>query len=217
MADPDIYRSPPPGDAGGPPGEWFTLEDTARRLAGYAWVERRLFEVLGAWVGTVPEVGVKMALSTHSSRHAWHAELWEERLPAPPGPGAGGLVAPADDDVAAFLEAVAEPEDPGRTVEKLVGVYRVLIPRTVAAYTYHLAHASTVSDAPTVRWLRLVIQDEVEDWREGEMLLQSLLRTDEDVRRAAHHQARLEGLVVRAGGIVGPGSVEPWATGEGPG
>jgi hypothetical protein len=49
------------------------------------------------------------------------------------------------------------------------------------------------------------------------MLLQSLLRTPADVRRAADHQARLEAVLVRAGGIAGPGSIGPWATGEGPG
>ena len=37
-----------------------------------------------------------------------------------------------------FMEAMTAPEGEDKTLEKLVGVYRVLIPRKIAAYTYHL-------------------------------------------------------------------------------
>jgi hypothetical protein len=40
-----------------------------------------LFEALGGWVATVPELDVKMRLGTHCYHHAWHAELWHKRLP----------------------------------------------------------------------------------------------------------------------------------------
>jgi hypothetical protein len=39
------------------------------------------------------------------------------------------------------------------------------------------------------------------------MLIQSLLETEAEVRRAADHQARLETLLLAAGGIAGPGSI----------
>ena len=39
------------------------------------------------------------------------------------------------------------------------------------------------------------------------MLIQSLIETDEEVDRAAAHQARLEKLMLAAGGIAGPGSI----------
>jgi hypothetical protein len=55
--------------------------------------------------------------------------------------------------------------------------------------------------------LKFALQDELEDWRDGEMLIQSLIETEEDVERAARHQARLESLMVRAGGVAGPGSI----------
>ena len=41
----------------------------------------KLFEALGGWVATVPELDVKMRLGTHCYHHAWHAELWHKRLP----------------------------------------------------------------------------------------------------------------------------------------
>jgi hypothetical protein len=45
------------------------------------------------------------------------------------------------------------------------------------------------------------------DWRDGEMLIQSLITTKKDVKRAANHQAKLEALMLDAGGIAGPGSI----------
>jgi hypothetical protein len=107
----------------------------------------------------------------------------------------------------AFFVAMTEPEAQEQSIEKLVGVYRVLIPHIISAYTYHLNNTSTITDAPTIRSLKFVIQDEFEDWRDGEMLIQSLIETPEDVERAARHQARLETLIVTAGGIAGPGSI----------
>jgi hypothetical protein len=107
----------------------------------------------------------------------------------------------------AFVAALTEPEAPDLTVEKLVGVYRVLLPRKVAAYTYHLAATSRITDAPTIRSLGFILEDETTDWREGEMLLQALIQTGNEVARAAGRQAELEGLMVQAGGIAGPGSL----------
>jgi len=83
----------------------------------------------------------------------------------------------------------------------------VLIPHKIAAYTYHLNNTSTITDAPTIRSLKFILQDELEDWRDGEMLIQSLIETSADVERAARHQAQLESLMVSAGGIAGPGSI----------
>jgi len=207
MADPTKSRQPfAPWDRRELPGA-FTVEETARRVGHYKWIEMRLFEALGGWVATVPELDVKMRLGTHCYKHAWHADLWHKRLPELREMNPERLTEPANDDVVAFMDAVTGPEAPEQTIEKLVGVYRVLIPRKIAAYTYHLNNTSTITDAPTIRSLKFVLADEIDDWRDGEMLLQSLMESDAEVQRAATHQARLESLVRQAGGIAGPGSI----------
>src|SRR6266513_1693098 len=107
----------------------FSVEESARRVGNYKWVEMRLFEALGGWVATVPEMDVKIRLGTHCYKHAWHSELWHKRLPE----------------------------------------------------------------------LR-------------EMMLQSVSRTPEDAELAAARTRHLEALMVKAGGIAGPGSLgEPEA------
>src|SRR6185503_1727207 len=99
----------------------------------------------------------------------------------------------------AFVDAMTEPEARDLTIEKLVGVYRVLIPHKVAAYTFHLNNTSTITDAPTIRSLKFAIQDEIDDWRDGELHIESLVETDDEVGRAVSHQAKLQKLLLAAG------------------
>ena len=179
----------------------FGVEESARRVGNYKWAEMRLFEVLGGWVATVPELDVKLVLGRHTYHHAWHAELWHKRLPELREMNQDRLTMPPNDEMVAFVDAMTEPEAPELTIEKLVGVYRVLIPHKIAAYTYHRNNTSTITDAPTIRSLNFALQDEFEDYRDGEMLIESLIETDEEVDRAMAHQGRLE----RAGLGVEPG------------
>jgi hypothetical protein len=192
----------------------FGVEESARRVGHYKWLEIQLFEGLGGWVATVPELDVKLVLGRHCYHHAWHAELWDKRLPELREMNTDRLAVPPNDAMVEFVDALRDPEGPELTLEKLVGVYRVLIPRKIAAYTYHLNGTSTITDSPTIRSLKFVLQDEFDDWREGEMLIQSLIETPEDVERAARRAAELEAVMLRAGGIAGPGTLGD--TTEGP-
>ena len=170
-------------------------EATARTLGGYAWLEARLFEILGAWVGDVPEPEVKLQLAADSHHHAWHATLWRERLPVSQGTDEH-LVAAGDARWVSFLTAF---EGSPTTVERLTALYRVLLPRQVASYQEHLDTASAITDGPTIRALELVLTDELADWRRGERLLQRHLLSAGDVARAAARQGTLESLLVVPG------------------
>jgi hypothetical protein len=185
----------------------FSVDETARRVGNYKWIETKLFEVLGGWVATVPEMDVKLRLGTHCYHHAWHAELMHKRLPELREMNPERLTLPPNEEMVAFVDAMTEPEAPDLTIEKLVGVYRVLIPHKIAAYTYHRNNSSRVTDMPTIRSLDFMLQDEIADWTDGEMMIQSLLLTPEHVQRAANHQSELEKLLVAAGGITGPGTL----------
>jgi hypothetical protein len=148
-----------------------------------------------------------MRLGTHTFHHAWHADLFRKRLPELREMRPERLVVPPNDELVAFFDAMTAPEDPELTIEKLVGVFRVLLPRKIACYTYHVNATSKITDAPTVRILGFILQDELADWKDGEMLIQSLMTSEQAVQRAAAHQGRLEELMVAAGGIAGEGSI----------
>ena len=217
MSDPHKPRAAfAPWDRRELPG-LFDVEESARRVGIYKWTEMRLFEVLGGWVATVPELDVKLVLGRQCYHHAWHAELWDKRLPELREMNTERLCVPANDAAEAFMDALREPEAPEETIEKLVGVYRVLLPRKIAAYTYHLNATSRITDSPTQRSLTFILQDEFEDWREGEMLIQSLIETPEELERATRRQQELEALILRAGGIAGPGTLGAISETEGAG
>ena len=121
MADPNAARSPfAPWDRRELPG-LFTVEESARRVGHYKWIEMRLFEALGGWVATVPELDVKTMLGRHCYHHAWHAELWHKRLPELREMNPDRLTKPPNSELEAFVAAMTEPEDKGQTIEKLVG------------------------------------------------------------------------------------------------
>jgi hypothetical protein len=175
------------------------LHATARRAGAARWLDARLFEILGGWVASVPEPDVKIHFATGSAHHGWHATLWDERLPVLHDVDPAGWIRPAP----GVEPAVAAIAAAGTTIERLVGVHRVLLPRLVGAHAEHLERASAVADGPTIRTLRFVLQDEQDDQRAGERLLHRLLRTRADVERAAAHQVAVEALLVAAGPLLG--------------
>jgi hypothetical protein len=147
------------------------LEESARRIGHHAWIELRLFETLGAWVTAVPELEAKAVLAAQSYHHAWHAELWHGLLPSVPHLHGPDLVVPAGPATAAQIDSLAEATG---TVERLAGLYEVVLPALMDAYRDHLGRTTPVTDAPTIRALRLVLADEEEDARTGERVLQAL-------------------------------------------
>lgn len=207
MADPNKPRSPfAPWDRRELPG-LFSVEETAKRVGHYKWIEMRIFELMGGWVATVPELDIKLRLGTHCYHHAFHSELWHKRLPELREMNPDRMTVAPNAEFEAFVEALGAPEASDLTIEKMVGLYRVLLPYLIAAYTYHRNNTSSITDSPTIRSLDFCLQDDMEEWREGEMIIQSLIQTPEDAQRAASHQAELTGLMLAAGGVAGPGSV----------
>jgi hypothetical protein len=202
--------SDPPGDLHVMPGlrerGALTLVESARLLGGYAWVETRLFEVTGAWVGSESASEARVFFDTQSRHHAWHAQLWSERIPTVDGVVDPDAVTSAPTDgTAALFRTIGAPDSGGGTLLRLVALARVVLPRLVCGYARHLQRVSPVSDAPVIRALRLALRDEGEAWRESELMVQALIRRPHDVAVVTGHQQKLEELV--AG--IGPGLV-PW-------
>jgi len=214
----------------------LTMDESARLVGGYAWVELRLFEIVGGWVPDVPEPEVKVRLAAQARHHAWHAELWLGHRPVVAGRDVDELVAAPSAGAAAALDALATRDAPaasaapgrsresapaapdasgrtgddgdpagdrGATLDRLAGLSRVVLPRLITAYGRHAEAGSAMADGPVLRTLRLVLTDDVADWREGEALVQSLVRTAGDAERAAAVVARLESLL-GADGLTAP-------------
>lgn len=180
------------------------LSETARLTGAYAWAERRMFELLGAWVSQETSPAARVLFDLHSQQHSWHAELFADRLPVHDSLDRYGLCDAPSSGAELVMELVGAAEG---TLLRLVGAGRLVLPRLVAGYALHLERCASVADAPLRRALRLVLRDEIEAWQAIELMIQGFLRTAGDVRAAASHLSKIEEELCG----VGPGLVS-WSS-----
>ena len=226
MSELPVAEDPTDGpDAGGYPA--LPLGRTAALVGEYRWIEASLHRLLGSWVSDMPVAAVQVHLDAQAMRHAWHAELFADRLPVLAGVDPDGLTRPSS-ATAALLAAVegieVAVEGPGSTwpaadtgaaprpgaLPRLAGLYRVVLPRLVTTYTRHLRVVAPVADGPLRRALRLVVRDEVEDWLAGERLVQRLVTRPHDVVAVYGFQQHLESVAVAAGAHSGLVELPDW-------
>ena len=89
------------------------------------------------------------------------------------------------------------------TIERLVGIYRVLNPNLISHYSSHVTAANPVYEPPTIRILAKMLEEEKEHVEKGLVLLGDLLDSPEKSRRAGQWQTHLEELLAVSGGVTG--------------
>jgi hypothetical protein len=151
------------------------LHDTAARSGGHCWIERRLFEVLGAWGVAVTAPAAKLALDRHSLHAAWRAEQWFDRLPVLAGIEREDLVVPPPGWDRLLGPAGAHAASAEGDAAVLAVAYRVAMARLVTRYRDHRTRTSPVADGPVIRTLGHAGADARADWEEGEALVQAAL------------------------------------------
>ena len=181
----------------------FSVDHSARLMRNYRYAVERAMRALGGWIALTPELSAKLLLGRHVWDLAQHADAFGKRLPELRAHAQ--VSEPASDRVVAFMDALEEPEAPQQTVERLVGVYRVLKPHLLASYHDHLVRANPVYEPPTRRILVGCIDDERRHIAAGETILGHLCVTPALTERAGAWQRRLEGLLTAAGGVTGDG------------
>jgi hypothetical protein len=205
------------------------LAGTARLLGRLRYLERRGFEVLGAWASTplaaaAPEAAALAGAQAH--HHADRADRLAAVMPSTPGLTPDELTVAGSPALAAFAAllagaAVGGPPAgggdgppvggvPGPAAEALdaaaflAGHERVLLARLAVAYDDLAAVVHPLATAPLARALRLVAADLDADRRAGEAVVQRLLVDAGAVDRAAARVAELERALVGAGGLGEP-------------
>ena len=133
---------------------YLTIDELARWARRWIAVEELLFETLGRWTRELPEPAVKRVMATWCHRHAWHAELWRERLPSIDGLDGDG------DDVDAWIAPMGAALQDVRTSEEAIAALREsVLPALEAAVSEHRDAIDPLLDGPTARVLDLVGAD----------------------------------------------------------
>jgi hypothetical protein len=182
---------------------YLEVDESARTVRHYRYAVERMMRILGGWIALTPELSAKLLFGRHVWDNAQHADLWGKRLPELRA--AAQVSEPANARLVAFMDALEAAEGPGQTIERVVGVYRVLKPQLLAAYEAHRASANAVYEPPTCRILARCIEDERRHLAAGETVLRHLLRTPALAERAGACEARLWALLEAAGGVTGAG------------
>jgi hypothetical protein len=188
-------------------GGRFNVKENAQRLANYRYLEVQLMEMLGGWSHTTPQLAFKATFGYHVYDHAQAADLLGERLEQLRS--GRERDEPATDEFARLCEYVWNLE---ATIDRLVAVYRVLVPHLVSTYVYHADATDPLTDAPTVRLLRQLAALGQSHVAWGQAVLDSLARSADDRRRALDVQAEIEGRLVGCGGVTGQGIESHWLT-----
>ncbi|HEY0865989.1 MAG TPA: hypothetical protein VGE01_01345, partial [Fimbriimonas sp.] len=180
------------------------VDDNVDLLRRYNWVETRLYQMSAAFMNPTPEWEVKCALSLHLYLDSEHSLAFRTRVAELRRPPLYLDKSP-DDGLDRFLEEALRAEN---TIERLVGIFRVVRPALLAAFRKHLEAVNPVFDHPTCRILRIAIQEEEQMIQWGEEAIAALAESDADRRIAETWESHLGAYLDAAGGIDGAHRIE---------
>ena len=163
----------------------YDVESTARRVRNFRYAEEWLMMILGGWIATIPEVPVKTGLGKIVWETAQAADALGKRLPELRcGRKAVEASESPNDGFAGFVQAIAEPESPDLTIEKMAGVFDVLLPHLVDVYERTARATDQIADAPTIELLDDVVRRKRRHVAWGQEVLDRLC--DTDAKRERH-------------------------------
>ncbi|MDA8356651.1 MAG: hypothetical protein M0Z95_10250 [Actinomycetota bacterium] len=191
-------------------------------VGGYCWIERRLFEVTGRWASDpvlldAPDApgasrapaAIRLHFDELRVQHARHSAEWADRLPlahgfdrraltVAPNPGVEAAIRLLEAGIPAAGHDEHTPSARRVLIGRLAGLHRVILPRLVAGYERHRSAAVPVADRPISRVLDLVLRDEEAALRDGEALLEAVLKTPAEEKAAAGAVGALESTLDRS-------------------
>jgi hypothetical protein len=145
----------PDGTSTGDGSPWESIGKLAQRAHRWIVFETVLFETLGSWARDAPEVAVRRPLAVWCHRHAWHAELWRDRLPE-----IDGLELPDDGETAAEGDVLRRRlADASKTATRLATLVEGVLAEAAAELADQLDATEASLDGPTARVMTLVARD----------------------------------------------------------
>lgn len=132
----------------------FDVEATARRVRNFRYTHEWIAMILGGWIATIPELPVKTGLGKITWESAQSADELGRRLPElRAGRNVATASQPANQGYADLIAEIARPELPGETIEKIAGLFDVLLPHLIEVYEHTAGATDQICDAPTIELL----------------------------------------------------------------
>jgi 1,2-phenylacetyl-CoA epoxidase catalytic subunit len=178
----------------------YSVRQGATYISNYRYAEERMMRMMAGWIALTPQIEVKLEMARQVYEDALHTDALGKRLPE-----LRALVVskPPNAEFVTFMNAIEDKEEWEDTIERLVGIYRVLKPHLISHYSAHIEAANPVYEPPTLRILARLVEEEKRHVERGSVLLDDLMDSPEKHRRAAQWQAHLEELLAASGGVTG--------------
>jgi len=182
----------------------YDVESVARRVRNFRYAQEWMMMLGGGWMATIPEVPVKTGLGKIVWEDAQSADALGKRLPELRcGRKSVNASESSNEGFAAFIQAVAEPETPDLTIEKLTGLVDVLKPHLLEVYERTSRETDQITDAPTVEILDDLIRRTRRHLAWGEEVLDRLCDTDGKRERRRQRAEALRAQLEACGGVTG--------------
>ena len=182
----------------------YDVEAMAQRVRNFRYAEEWMMMMTGGWMATVPELPVKTGLGKITWECAQAADALGKRLPElRAGRNLNVASQSANQGFADLITAVAAPEDPEQTIEKLAGLFDVLKPHLVEVYETTMRGTDQIADAPTIELLDDIIRRTRRHIAWGKEVLDRLCDTEAKRERRRAHQGQLKKALRACGGVTG--------------
>ncbi len=185
-------------------GRW-DVDATAQRIRNYRYAEEWMMMILGGWMATIPEMPVKTGLGKIVWDSAVGADALGHRLPELRC-GRRSITTgseSANQGFADFVQAVAEPERPDLTIEKLTGLFDVLKPHLLRVYAWNARETDQIADAPTIEILEDLMRRTRQHIAWGDEVLERLCDTPDKQERRRTRATELRQALESCGGVTG--------------
>jgi hypothetical protein len=185
----------------------YSVRESARYIMNYRYAEERMMRMMAGWIALTPELPIKLEMARQVYECALHCDALGKRLAELRSQAQ--VSRPANEAFVALMNEIEDKEEWEDTIERLVGIYRVVKPHLVSHYSAHVTAANPIYEPPTLRILAQLVDDEKRHIERGLVLLDELLNSAEKQRRAAQWQAHLGELLAAAGGVTGFAEEQP--------
>lgn len=143
----------------------LSVNQRARALATFRYVEVRLMEIVASWTPTTPEMEVKVVFGKHIWDFAQHADwigkrTFELRQPE------HYTLAPAE----GYGSLLAQLGSVSATTERLGMLYDFFLPALVRRYAGYLGRTDALLDGPTVVIVERIVREHERQIAEGAQL-----------------------------------------------
>ncbi len=153
----------------------LSIVERTSTISAYAWIDYKLFEVIGGWVEGEDDLDLKVLFDAESRAHGWNAAMWRKEMPpegslraerslAPQdrleGDGVPTLVRPGFAQALHMLEAAEN-----LSLLRLGTLGKVILPRMLLTYRIHQCRLSPATDGSFSRTLNIAYHDVLDMWQ----------------------------------------------------